>query len=63
MTFFRNIAPCSLVEAYRRFGSAYCLIIALLMEAAGSSESLLNFKKVTLLNILEDKFVLAAIII
>jgi hypothetical protein len=25
MTVFRDVAPCSLVEVYRRFRGAYCL--------------------------------------
>jgi hypothetical protein len=38
MTFFWDIAPCSLVEIHRRFGGAYC-IIALIMEEVGTSET------------------------
>jgi hypothetical protein len=43
MTVFWDVAPCSLVEVYRRFTSAYCLhhksLIVLMMEAISISET------------------------
>jgi hypothetical protein len=40
LTVFRDVAPCSLVEVYRRFRGAYCLhhqsLIALMMEAVNT---------------------------
>jgi hypothetical protein len=42
MAAFWDVAPCSLVEVYRRFRRACYPIIALL-EAASTSETSLNF--------------------
>jgi hypothetical protein len=53
MTIFWNIMPCSLIEIYRRFKDA-CLLIALMMEAASTSETLVNFYQTTRRNIPED---------
>jgi hypothetical protein len=38
------VAPCKLVRAYRRFRGLYCLhpLIALMMEAVQTSETLVN---------------------
>jgi hypothetical protein len=44
MTVFWVAAPCSLVEFYRRYRGA---IIALMMEAASTSETLVNFYQTT----------------
>jgi hypothetical protein len=48
------VAPCSLVEFYQRFRGPSCLhyqgndlLIALMMEAARTSETLLNFYQTT----------------
>jgi hypothetical protein len=43
MALFWVFAPCSLVEIYRRFRGA-CLLIALMMEAATTSETLVNYQ-------------------
>jgi hypothetical protein len=45
MAVFWVSAPCSLVEVYRRFRGASCLhqLIVLMMEAASTSETLINF--------------------
>jgi hypothetical protein len=40
---FWVVVPCSLVEVYRRFKGACCLLIALMMEAASTSETSVNF--------------------
>jgi hypothetical protein len=40
-----DIAPCSLVEVYRRFRGAYCLL-ALIIEAH-TSETSVYFNKIT----------------
>jgi hypothetical protein len=47
-------APCSPVEIYRRFRDACCFIvlsIALMMEAASTSETLVNFRQITRRNL------------
>jgi hypothetical protein len=51
---FWVVAPCSLVEIYQRFRGPCCLhyqgdesLIALMMEAAKSSETLVNFYQTT----------------
>jgi hypothetical protein len=41
---FWDVAPCSHVEADRRFRSAYCHLQALMMEAVRTSETSVNFK-------------------
>jgi hypothetical protein len=51
MAVFWVVAPCSLVEIYRRFRGAY---IALMMEAASTSESSVNFYRTTRRNNQED---------
>jgi hypothetical protein len=47
MAVFWVVAPCSLVEGYRRFKNACCLLIALMLEAARTSETLVNFYQTT----------------
>jgi hypothetical protein len=49
MAVFWVVAPCSLVEVYQRFRGPFCLHyqIALMMEAARTSETLLNFYQTT----------------
>jgi hypothetical protein len=61
LTVFWDVVPYSLVEAYRRFRGACCLhhqdsegIISLMMEAASTSETLVNFYQITRRNIPED---------
>jgi hypothetical protein len=62
MAVFWVVAPCSLVEVYRRFRGACCLHhhhhqgIALMMEAAGTSETLVNFHQTTGRYIPEDNY-------
>jgi hypothetical protein len=43
MAVFWVVALCSLVDVYQRFRSPCCLLIALMMEAARTSETLVNF--------------------
>jgi hypothetical protein len=52
---FWVVAPCSLAEVYQRFRYPYCLhhlgdesLIALMMEAARTSEMLVNFYQIRL---------------
>jgi hypothetical protein len=50
MAVFWVVAPCSLVEVYERFGGTCCLHHqgdALMMEAARTSETLVNFYQTT----------------
>jgi hypothetical protein len=52
MSVFWVVVPCSLVEIYYRFRGPCCLhhqglLIALMMEAARSSETLVNFYQTT----------------
>jgi hypothetical protein len=47
MAVFWVVAPCSLVEVYRRFRGACWVLIALMMEAASSSETSVNFYQTT----------------
>jgi hypothetical protein len=47
MAVFWVVAPCSLVEVYQRFRGPCCLAIALMMEAARTSETLVNFYQTT----------------
>jgi hypothetical protein len=50
MAAFCIVAPCSLVDVSRRFRGACCLryqVIALMMEAAGTSETSVNFYQTT----------------
>jgi hypothetical protein len=54
MAVFWDIAPCSLVEVYRRFRGAFCLhhqgdesLITLMMEAASTCETSVNFYQTT----------------
>jgi hypothetical protein len=54
MTVFRNIAPCSLVDIDQCFRGAYCLIIALIMEAVSCFDMSVSFYQITQHNILED---------
>jgi hypothetical protein len=54
MTVFWDIAQCSLVEVYRHFKGACCLHHqGMIMEAAGTSEMLVNFYWITWCNIPE----------
>jgi hypothetical protein len=55
MAVFRIVAPCSLVEVYRRSRGA-CIIsaIALMMAAASTSETSVNFYQTTQRNNSED---------
>jgi hypothetical protein len=48
MTVFWNVAPCTLEEVYRR------LLIDMMMEAASTSETSVNFYQTTRRNIPED---------
>jgi hypothetical protein len=50
VTVFLAYAQCSLVEVYRRFRGASCLI-ALMMEAASTSKTSVNFDQTTRRNI------------
>jgi hypothetical protein len=43
MVVFWVVAPCILVEVYRRFICGCCLLIAQMMDAASTSESSVNF--------------------
>jgi hypothetical protein len=55
MAVFCDVAPCCLVEFYQRFrGAASGLLIALIMEAANSSETSVNFYQTTRRNTTED---------
>jgi hypothetical protein len=57
MAVFWVVAPCSLVETYRRFRGACCLHnqeIDLKIEAASTSETSINFYQTTLRNNPED---------
>jgi hypothetical protein len=62
---FWAVAPCYLVEVYRRFRGACCLhhpgdrsgIIALMMEAANTSETSVNFYQTAWRNDTEDSHV------
>jgi hypothetical protein len=49
MDVFRVVTPCSLVEVYQRFRCPCCLhhLIALMMEAARSFETVVNFYRTT----------------
>jgi hypothetical protein len=49
MTVFWDVAPCDLVEVYRRFRGA----IALIMEAESTSETSVNIYQTARRNILE----------
>jgi hypothetical protein len=55
MTVFWEVAPCSLVEIYWRFKGAYCLHHqggeSVMMEAASTSETSINFYRTTRRNI------------
>jgi hypothetical protein len=60
MAVFWNVAPCSLVEFNQSFRGAYCLhhqddtLIALMMGALSTYETLVNFYQTTQRNISED---------
>jgi hypothetical protein len=56
MAIFWVVAPYGLVEVYRRFREACCLhhLIALMMEAANTSEMTVNFYQTTRHNNPED---------
>jgi hypothetical protein len=61
MTVFWDVRLCCLVEAYRRFRGTCCLhhqgdesLITLMMEAASTTETSINFYSSTWRNILED---------
>jgi hypothetical protein len=59
MVGFWDVAPCSLVEVYRRFkvlaASIISVVIALTMEEAGTSETSANFYQTIRRNIPEHK--------
>jgi hypothetical protein len=59
---FWVVAPCSLVEVYRRFTGVpsiiRAMINALLMEAESTTETSVNFYKTTLHNNSEDSHLL-----
>jgi hypothetical protein len=60
-TVFWDVAPCSLIEVYQRFGGSYCLYPqAMMTEAVRTSETLEKFCQTTRCNIPEDIFILAA---
>jgi hypothetical protein len=54
MAVFWDVAPCSLVEIYQRFRGHRSRAIALMMEAASTSETLVNFYQTTRRHIQED---------
>jgi hypothetical protein len=55
MAVFWVVAPCIQAQIYRRFRGACCgLLIALTMEAAGTSETSVNFYQTTQRNNPED---------
>jgi hypothetical protein len=59
MTVFWVVAPCSLLQVYRRFRGAFCLRhqgdeYARVMEAARTSETSVNFYQTTRRNNPED---------
>jgi hypothetical protein len=58
---FWDVAPRSLVEFYQRFIGACWMIIALMMEAASTTETSVNFYQTTRRSISEDIFILAAV--
>jgi hypothetical protein len=47
MAVFWVVTLCSLVEVYQRFRGPCCLLFALMMEAARTSETLVNFYQTT----------------
>jgi hypothetical protein len=58
MPVFWVVAPCNLVEVYQRFRGTFCLhlqVIALMMEAVSTSETLVNFYQITLCYNPEDR--------
>jgi hypothetical protein len=62
MTVFWDVAPCCFAEVYRRFRGPCCLhhqgdesgVIALMMVAASTSETSVNFYQTTRRNIPQD---------
>jgi hypothetical protein len=54
MTVFWEVAPCRLVEVYRRFSGAYYRAITLIMEAVSTSETTENFYETVRRNNPED---------
>jgi hypothetical protein len=50
MTVFWKVAPCSLVDVYRRFRCAYSLLV----KGVSTSETSVNFYQTTRGNIPED---------
>jgi hypothetical protein len=64
MAVFWVVAPCNLVDVYRRFRGTYCLHHQgdLMTEEASTSETSVNFFQTTRRNIPEDtKFILATV--
>jgi hypothetical protein len=47
MAAFWDIAPCRFIEVYQRFGGAYSLVIAMVMEVVRTSETLVCFNEIT----------------
>jgi hypothetical protein len=54
MAVFWIVVPCSVVEVYQRFRGPCCLHHQLMMEAAKTSETLVNFYQTTRHCNLED---------
>jgi hypothetical protein len=54
MAVFSVVAPCRLVEVDRRFRGIAASLITLMMEAASTSETSLNFYQTTLHSNPED---------
>jgi hypothetical protein len=57
MAIFWIVAPFSLVEVYRRFSGTCCLHDVLMMKAASTSETPLNFYQTTWRNNPEDSHI------
>jgi hypothetical protein len=53
MAVFWNVVLCNVVEVYRCFRGACCLLIALMMEAANTSETSVSFYQTARRNIPE----------
>jgi hypothetical protein len=51
---FGDVTPHSLVDIYQRFGGSCCPLLALMMETAGSNETVVNICKTIQHRILEN---------